>query len=309
MGVGFLLGGFCPGTSVAALSIGKVDAMVFVAGLFLGVFVYGEFFPVFEGLFSGRYFDRETIFSLIGLSKGAFVFWLIVVALLAFAVAGYLESTVPEDRWQLNSVKYQGYGLEAVLLLVTAFMVLYLPTPVNSFSEMDDEELFRHAVSNERYVHSDELAFYMVNDVDDFQIIDVRDAISFQRFHLPGAINVQYEELMAPGWESTLDKEVGKTILVSNGGVLADKAWLLSARLGYGNLYVLHGGLNQFVDDIFYSPKPDKDVIRQEIHDQYRFRNRVARLFQQGDDFLKRDNPPSLKKPVVKQTVTVSGGC
>ncbi|MDA3865524.1 MAG: rhodanese-like domain-containing protein [Salinivirgaceae bacterium] len=309
MGVGFLFGGFCPGTSVAALSIGKIDAMVFVAGLFLGIFVYGEFFSVFEGLFSGRYFDRETIFSLVGLSKGAFVFWLIVAALLAFAVAGYLESTVPEDRWQLNSVNYKGYGLEVILLLVVAFMILLLPKPINSYDEMDDDALFKQAVSKEHYVNTDELAFKMVNEVDDIQIVDVRDAESYSRFHLPGSINIQYQEVITPGWKNTLDKEFEKTIFVSNGGILADKAWLLSTRLGYHNVYVLHGGLNQFVDDIFHSPKPDKDAIHQEIHDQYRFRKRVANLFQKGDEIFTSDNQPTQRKPVTKQTVSVSGGC
>ena len=32
MGVGFILGGYCPGTSVCAAAIGKVDAMFFVGG-------------------------------------------------------------------------------------------------------------------------------------------------------------------------------------------------------------------------------------------------------------------------------------
>ena len=30
MGVGFIMGGFCPGTSFCAASIGKIDAMVFI---------------------------------------------------------------------------------------------------------------------------------------------------------------------------------------------------------------------------------------------------------------------------------------
>jgi uncharacterized membrane protein YedE/YeeE len=32
MGVGFVLGGYCPGTSVCAAAIGKIDAMFFVGG-------------------------------------------------------------------------------------------------------------------------------------------------------------------------------------------------------------------------------------------------------------------------------------
>jgi hypothetical protein len=38
MGAGFIIGGFCPGTSVCAAAIGKIDAMVFVGGIFFGNF-------------------------------------------------------------------------------------------------------------------------------------------------------------------------------------------------------------------------------------------------------------------------------
>jgi len=41
MGVGFILGGFCPGTSLVAASTLKIDGMVFVAGVFSGVLLFG----------------------------------------------------------------------------------------------------------------------------------------------------------------------------------------------------------------------------------------------------------------------------
>ena len=40
MGAGFILGGYCPGTSVCAAGIGKIDAIVFIGGLFIGVFAF-----------------------------------------------------------------------------------------------------------------------------------------------------------------------------------------------------------------------------------------------------------------------------
>ena len=39
LGVGFVVGGYCPGTSLVALATGKLDALVFVAGVFAGIFV------------------------------------------------------------------------------------------------------------------------------------------------------------------------------------------------------------------------------------------------------------------------------
>ena len=40
MGIGFIVGGFCPGTSYTAIAIGKLDAIVFTLGLFLGIFIF-----------------------------------------------------------------------------------------------------------------------------------------------------------------------------------------------------------------------------------------------------------------------------
>src|SRR5210317_1394998 len=42
MGVGFIVGGFCPGTSLVAMATGKLDAVVFVIGVLTGIFLFGE---------------------------------------------------------------------------------------------------------------------------------------------------------------------------------------------------------------------------------------------------------------------------
>ena len=41
LGAGFILGGYCPGTSVAAAAIGKIDAMLFIVGILIGIFGFG----------------------------------------------------------------------------------------------------------------------------------------------------------------------------------------------------------------------------------------------------------------------------
>jgi len=42
-GLGWGIGGYCPGPGIAALSAGSVDALVFVAGMVLGSLVYRRF--------------------------------------------------------------------------------------------------------------------------------------------------------------------------------------------------------------------------------------------------------------------------
>ena len=50
LGVGFIIGGYCPGTSMVAVSTLKLDAIFFVLGILLGIFAFGEFVPPNLGL-------------------------------------------------------------------------------------------------------------------------------------------------------------------------------------------------------------------------------------------------------------------
>ena len=51
MGAGFIIGGFCPGTSFTAAAIGKIDAMWFVLGSMIGIFLFGETYPLWKNIY------------------------------------------------------------------------------------------------------------------------------------------------------------------------------------------------------------------------------------------------------------------
>ena len=42
MGFGFIIGGFCPGTSPVSMATGKIDGIFFVLGVAFGIFMFGE---------------------------------------------------------------------------------------------------------------------------------------------------------------------------------------------------------------------------------------------------------------------------
>jgi len=91
MGAGFIMGGFCPGTGLSALSIGKIDAMVFFAGGLAGAFLFAETYPVIEKIANSSYKGPVTIDKALGLSAGLFTFLLIVAAVIMFAIAEAAE--------------------------------------------------------------------------------------------------------------------------------------------------------------------------------------------------------------------------
>ena len=98
MGLGFIIGGFCPGTSLCAVSIGKIDAIVFVIGLFIGSFIFAEGYPLFKGIYSAGYFGDSLIYETLGLSKGVFVLLLVSIAISAFVATYFVELHVNNEK-------------------------------------------------------------------------------------------------------------------------------------------------------------------------------------------------------------------
>ncbi len=94
MGAGFIMGGFCPGTSICGAAIGKIDAMFFIGGILIGVFIFAEGFPLFESLYNAKGLGPQKIYDALGMSEGVFAFLLIVVALVAFYVTFLIEKRV-----------------------------------------------------------------------------------------------------------------------------------------------------------------------------------------------------------------------
>ena len=94
MGVGFILGGYCPGTSISAAAIGKVDGMFFVGGGLLGVFAFGELYPLYHNFYESTSLGPIKVFDSLGISQGLFAFLLIAIAVGAFAVTSLIEKRV-----------------------------------------------------------------------------------------------------------------------------------------------------------------------------------------------------------------------
>lgn len=85
VGIGIIMAGFCPGTSFAAAGIGKIDAMVFIGGLAVGIFIYGETFElIWEGLYYAADFGKIHIYDTLGISPGLFMFLFIIFAMILF---------------------------------------------------------------------------------------------------------------------------------------------------------------------------------------------------------------------------------
>jgi hypothetical protein len=84
MGAGFIMGGFCPGTGISAAAIGKIDAMVFILGGFLGAFLFAESWPLIGNFATANYKGPVKINEVLGVSPALFTFLLVIIAMLMF---------------------------------------------------------------------------------------------------------------------------------------------------------------------------------------------------------------------------------
>jgi len=92
-GVGFIVGGYCPGTSAAGIATGKVDALFYALGMFAGIALYAE---TFDALFSGwneaTPLGQVTLPVSLGIPYAVLVVAVVAMAAGAFVLAERVES-------------------------------------------------------------------------------------------------------------------------------------------------------------------------------------------------------------------------
>lgn len=85
-GAGFIFGGHCPGTSVAAMATGRKDGWLFALGMLAGVYAYAELTPGLDAWYNEAAQGEMTLTSISGVGTGVWAAGFI--AFLLFAAWG-----------------------------------------------------------------------------------------------------------------------------------------------------------------------------------------------------------------------------
>lgn len=92
LGVGFIIGGYCPGTSVVSAATLKIDGMVFLVGCGAGILAFGYTLDYYQGFWEkAGYFGRLTIPQWLGIPDGLAVLGVVCMALCMFFGAEFIE--------------------------------------------------------------------------------------------------------------------------------------------------------------------------------------------------------------------------
>ena len=245
MGAGFILGGYCPGTSVCAASIGKIDGMFYIGGALLGIFAFGEFFPFYDKFYESTFLGSVKIFDSLGISQGLFMFLLIVVAVGAFAVTTVIEKHVNENAapsLQFKPIKHYAAG---IVMIALGVLFIFMPDRKTSLiNEVTSRKyVATHHVST---MEVDELAFRIVDQEPNTRIIDIRPSAEFANIALPNSNNIQVNDFFSKDVLVALSQRHTKKVIVADNEAAERTAYLLLQELGYENLTVLKGGFEAF---------------------------------------------------------------
>jgi rhodanese-related sulfurtransferase len=302
MGVGFIVGGYCPGTSVCAAAIGKVDGMFFVGGGMLGVFAFGELYPLYEKFYESTSLGPVKVFDSLGLSQGLFAFILIAVAIGAFAITSKIERRVDEASAPSLWFKTYKHAASGSLVLALGVLFIFLPDRKTHLIDKvsDAQYVATHPVAS---MENDELAFRIVDAEPNIRIVDIRPAAEFAKLSLPGSTNVQLRELFGKEWVTQFSPRHVKKVIVGNDEAQERIGCLLLQQLGYENLAILQGGFEGFNKTIL-SSSPFVPTGTRWDADVKQFRE-SARL-----EILKKIEEDKNKAPKeAKKEKKIQGGC
>ena len=257
MGVGFVIGGFCPGTSLVAAATLKVDGIVFLVGVLTGVWLFGETVGDYEQFFISSNMGRFTLPEWLGLPVGATVFLVVVMALLMFWGGELAEQYFGQKKpWaQVSLVPSKGKLAGAAVLLLASVMLMAKgqPTPAQKF-DLLGAEVRKPLEERGVFVHPAEVVG-LKNDINvQTNLIDLRDEHDFNLFHVGGARRIDPATLT----RATVLKDFlalpasAVTFLMGNGEAQAVTAWKELKAAGVGNLYVVEGGVNRWLE--LYGP-------------------------------------------------------
>ena len=275
MGLGFLLGGFCPGTSVCAAAIGKVDAMVFLLGGVLGVFGYAELFPRFAAFADSTSLGPAKVYESLGMSPGLFVLFLTVAAILAFTVGGIVERKVAPDAAPSRLFPVKKHVVAAAALLAFAALAAVLPTRnARLLAKVTAAGYVPHHTI--KAMSPDELAFRILDRDPRLRVVDLRGEAARKARPLPGTIAIPAAEVLGKEWHGSFSQRMVKKVLVAETEAEAKTAASLLVETGFENLAYLEGGYPAFERTVLSPAAPEGEGRFAPVVERFREQARVA---------------------------------
>ena len=91
LGVGFVVAGYCPGTSVVAMATGKLDALSCFIGLFIGAWIFVLAYEFITPLYFSGHLVNDNLTDVFALQETMVMLAITVIAIACFYFSEKLE--------------------------------------------------------------------------------------------------------------------------------------------------------------------------------------------------------------------------
>lgn len=280
MGVGFIVGGFCPTTSLAAASTGKIDGIFFVTGGFFGAFLFGETEIYFDQWFTNSgYFGRLTLDQLFGIPIGVVVLLVVLMALFMFWGAEQLERIFgKKDLRKEPKLRVAGAGL--LLALTLGVVLIGQPgfekrySQVTITRDVDGKPVVFNAEDalDQRLIQASPAEVFktIYNQKVNLIMLDVRPESDYNLYHINGALNVPLDKLpLIIPYLLTEPPANSVFVLMSNDESAATEAWKQLVASSVPNAYILEGGINNWI--AFFGENEGFQSVSSPSNDQLKY--------------------------------------
>ena len=246
MGVGFILGGFCPGTSLVALATLKIDGIFFVLGSLVGVFLFGETVDSYRYFFNGSYFGRLTLMDVFNIPTGIVVILVTLMAVFMLWGGEQLEK-IYGKKDPSKAPKGRYYGAAVLVLVAVAIAIIGQPTTGDRWARLEPTRA--EAIANrEMYIHPGELLDTFHNHKLNLMMVDVRSEADYNLFHLLDAVHIPPEDIPAAIHDLIAMPANTVFVVMSNDETTATEEWKTLTAQAVPNVYILSGGINNWLD-------------------------------------------------------------
>ncbi|PWE01228.1 YeeE/YedE thiosulfate transporter family protein [Marinilabilia rubra] len=302
MGLGFVIGGFCPGTSACAAAIGKLDGWAFILGATLGIFSFGEFYPLLKDFYLMDAQGPVLIYEKLGINRISFALIMTFIALFAFFATGIIEDKVNKRPVSLLGGNPKNKVLAAAIPVLLVLLVMVTP----SRKEFVMSKLEAKAASGEckpDLIDADKLAFELTNNYYKYNVIDVRSPEEYEKFHIATAINIPLDDLHSTAYRQLLNQRIRTNVFYGASTQQAKQACLIARYHGNQTSLALEQTATQF-QETFYGEITISDDPSKQEKTVANFRQKAAEKMTEIEE-----NLASREKPVKKKMTRVQGGC
>jgi len=247
--------------------------MVYIGGIFAGLLVYAEIYPMIAEWSHGTSMGQVTLSEYLKIPYGVLVFGVVVMAVMAFLAAELAERRIGgmeagQDMLTCAVKRLTPSRVLMLALLGLGFIALFGGSPYRGGKVMvDTQELAQIVEKKVDHIQATELADRIIAGNIDYTLLDLRDEEAYAKYHIPTAINLP---MTSPQFNDLPRNET--IILYSGGGIHSAQAWFLLKARGYPAVYMVFEGMNAWMDDVLYPSKPvDTSAEAQEA-----FAKRVA---------------------------------